>query len=387
MEIFTPNTDGVSRFRPIVRPYPAEILQLVPELLPEATMLAATSNALDAPFREQLERAATELCDAKGLVREIVDADRDLANATRQALLMQGVVQPMEWWRHGSDAIDIGAWALTLEVAANWGVNEISILDHERPNPEYTEEQQACVGQQTEGVLRKIFNQLTTGAKTHPGWNQFIKKFGRNRYGASEPQRMCLMQVALCEHNGRTSPQSVLCLYMLNPSTLKSLEAQWAIPATGAGTDAPRDFVNGFACGDLLDPDRGAMIVAYDQNAMQHMYEGGAFGQTFGGVGGGKGGNCTDYVVSLKPGCAAMPDATSQALFKPWDDILWLPTREEAWTKAFEAMGEHATAYAGRYEICLLPATIRNLAQQCANNDMYGGGGGPTLGSAPTSLP
>jgi len=80
MEIYKPNTIGVSRFRPIARPYPVEILQLIPELLPEATRLAATSDALGLPFRGQLERAATELCDAKGLVREIVDADRDLAN-------------------------------------------------------------------------------------------------------------------------------------------------------------------------------------------------------------------------------------------------------------------------------------------------------------------
>jgi hypothetical protein len=83
MEIHKPNTDGVSRFLPIARPYPAEILQLVPELLPEATALAETSDALGVPFREQLLKAATELCDAKGLAREIVDTDRDLANATR----------------------------------------------------------------------------------------------------------------------------------------------------------------------------------------------------------------------------------------------------------------------------------------------------------------
>ena len=122
MEIYKPNTNGVSRFRPIARPYPAEILQIVPELLPEAKTLDVTSDALGVPFREQLLKAATELCNAKGLARDIVDTDRDLANATRQALLMQGVVQPMEWWRHGSDSIDIGAWALTLEVAACWGV-------------------------------------------------------------------------------------------------------------------------------------------------------------------------------------------------------------------------------------------------------------------------
>ena len=387
MEIFKPNTAGLSRFRPIARPYPEFIRDLVPEFLPKAQELAKSLAPASDQFRQQLTMAARELCKAKGFDGfRVVDAQQDLVNATRQAMATNGQVPVMEWWRHGGGSIDIGAWALSLEVAAYWGVKSISVLDHTKPDLNATPEETDCEGRQTKGVFRKIFDELSTKAKTDPRWNQYIKVYKQNNHGAGRPQRMALTQVYLYEQNGRVAQQPVRCLFMINPMTLKSLEAQWNMPAGGISGGVPADFLSGFACGNLLDPERGGMITAYDQTSVASQQSGGAFGDSFGANKGGGGGQKTNYVAFIQPGQPLSDEVSSQS-FKQWDDLLWIPTRKEAWMKALDSMGEHAVAYAGRHEIPLLPATVRQMAQAYANEELQGGQtAGPNTGYGQPSV-
>ena len=385
LQVYRPNTDGVSRFRPIPRPYPSYILEMVPEFLPKATELAQSMPPAGDQYRQHLRAAALELCTQRGVHRVIVDADKDLANATRQAVIT-GAVPQMEWWRHGNGSTDIGAWALSLDIASFWGVKSMSIIDHERPDPNYTPEQKECAERETKGVFRKIFDELNTAAKADPRWNQYIKVFKQNQHGANRPQRMGILQVFLYEHNGKAAQQPVHVLFLVNPTTLKSLEATWNQPLTGPGTDPPEDFLNGFVCGDLLDPDRGCMITAYDQNAMQTQKSGGAFGSGAFGGGSGGGGNRTNYVATIQAG-QPLPHETSMQFFQQWDELLWIPTRTEAWMKALDSMGPHATAIAGRHEIPMLPSTIHDLALQYAQAESQGGLAPPVPSQVPGAPP
>ena len=355
----------------------------MPQLLPQAQELAKQSDPRTTEYRDQLRVLAKPITDTAGLDCLIVDSDKDLANCTRQTLAAGGEPAVMEWWRHGVGQTDIGAFALSLDVAAYFGMKSISILDHQRPNPNGTPEQQELEAKNPKGVFRTVFDELSAAAKIDPQWNAFIKVYKQNNQGAVRPSRLGLVQAFLYEQNGKTATQPVYCLFMFNAMTLKSLEAQWNMPQGGMGT-MPTDWLNGFQCGNLLDPMNGCMILAYDQNAMAS--QSGTFGQAFGQSAGGGGGNRTNYVAQLQPG-QPLPDATSIEYFRQWDSFLNIPTREEAWMHVFKCMGPHATAFAGRNEIALLPDTIRQMAAEFA----AGGATPPTpppvpMGSPPPQL-
>ena len=373
LETYRPKTDSVSKFRPIPRPYPQDILALVPELLPAAMELAKTESAFTDQYRTRLLALAKPIVQKHNLSKVIVDTDRDLANATRQAVFTSGAIPIMEWWRHGSGTTDIGSWALSLDLASYWGMKSISIIDHTRDDPNYTDEQRNTAKAQTQGVFKKVFEQLSAAAKNDPRWSQYVKVWKQNNQGAGNPSRMGFMQVYLYEQNGKATQQPLHCLFLLNPQTLKSLEGQWNMPAGGVGGQIPENFLSGFACGNMLDENHGCMVTAYDQATMQAQQSQGAFGGSFGS--GAKKESKTQYVATLTPE-QALQDAHSRTIFRQWDDMLWIPTRAEAWMKCMEAMGEHPTAYAGRHEICLLPETIRPLAKQFADMEQSGAASG-----------
>jgi hypothetical protein len=356
-----PLKEGFTRFRPLARPYPEDIRALVPAVLPQAMAALGgnPANIRTEQFTAQLKQlAVAELAKHPDIPQRVITEPwEDLVKATRQAIYMGGQVPEMEWWRHGHLKVDIGAWAFWFTIATFWGQKPIDVMDHCRDMPG------------RDGVFTKIFRQLENSPKVgHPGFVAFLKPaYPEKGFGVSRPQQVLWTPAFVFEHDKKVAPNGERCIVELQATAWKAAEAKWSWP-TSRGAP-PADFVSGYPCGNILDPVHGALFSAYNPDWAANASTGGSFTNVFAGGGGRKKtNNRAEYHVDIDsnvPGCQ-MPDAVSKQFFPQWDDIVYIPTRAEAWALALEATDPAVVAFAGRDEIDYLPATVRDLAHQWA---------------------
>ncbi len=386
---YKPEKQGTSLFRPLARPYPADVLSLIPQAAEEAKKIIAQG----APFKtEAFTSAFMVACQqlTAGIPRRIVcEPSVDLFHATLQAFAT-GTMPVFENWRHGNMPYDIGWFAVMVNVASYFGMDKkkISVLDHTSNHPEL----------EAVGVFQKTFDAINNAVKQgNVQWSQYLKVYGASNQGASRPKQTVLVQAMMFEHAGVQAPQGQpeYCTFHLNATSRQSLEKVWNEHRGGVMDKViPEDFVRGYKVGDILDPAAGSAWAVYNAKAVQQHQQPGAgmFSKPKGG--GGNRSSDIDYTVQLSPN-SPMPAQYSQHYFQQWDDVLWVPTREQAWELVLECMGVHVTAFAGKDEIHVLPESVRSLAQQYATapapvtnpNPHHGTGsphGLPSLGAPPS---
>jgi hypothetical protein len=363
-----PEQKAVFIARPIPRPFPRVIRELVARTFGEVQKIAESCKERPGAAEQPLRDLARRVCDDSNVRQVVVDGWRDLYAAYRQAIRQGGPNLRIEDWRHGKEPRDIGSWLLVLNVAEFYGLRKIDIIDACSDHPEIPL-----------GVFETGYRKIDAAVKAGDSrWNFYLQRgFGaqaENRQGVCRPKRLGFMQAFVYGFGGvdvrRTGQSPEYAVVKLKTQLVGNLEGQMNSPVR-PGDQLPEDFINGFRVGSLVS-EQSPMWYMYDQTFMSQQHQaGGSGGQgAFAGAGG-KGGRAAggkaNYVVDLSRApqdCITLSADVSETYFRDWDSLLYIPTREQAWEHFLDAMDEISCAFCGQDEIDLLPKSVRDRAAE-----------------------
>ena len=356
-----PNQKGITKFRPIPRPYPDYIVQNSKHFLIKAKEMqkkegGKQSVLMKSSFLTNLEDAIAEDSAINDLPSPFIgDRVVDMARFCRHALLI-GKMPKVELWRHSISSDDIGTWALVAYTVSYWGndKSKIQALDHQKPDPKIPGARDI-----EKGVFQTTYEAIKAGLDTGlTGLKNLMYEYGVNNHGVKYAERTCLIQGLVYEHNGKTPDKPVPSVIALKPSQVTALESVWNFMPSK--TD---DFISGFEVGNILDPETGPMLFVYDGNSMSGRSN---VDDVFSSPGRSKGGK-VQYVAKLS-GKVALSDAQAAKLFIEWNDLINVMDRRQAWEQVLRCIGPIGAAYAGAVagEIESLPKEIQAKARKYA---------------------
>ena len=278
---------------------------------------------------------------------EVIYCSRDGVSQFRPlpAFNPDGTAKPM---RTGGELMDLSDWIMSMPAAFYWGAKSVSFWD-------------VCSDQQEKypmGVAHKCAQEIELAVQS--GIAPQFKGLLEGRYRVSYPGQYCVVQCFLFAHQSKGLEQSWPCVFLIKPSAGEDLEE--ALQARISGQENAvvdgANYQSIFKSGKFLDPNEGLVWKIVPEEMQKKSRR----GTRPSPVNQGKKGFVR---FTLKFGDAyPVPDATAKQFVHPWERIINLPTRREAWSMVYKAIGGAATSYAGRDEIENLPGACQEMARQ-----------------------
>lgn len=256
-----------------------------------------------------------------------------------------------EPWRIGKGQRDIGNWIEVLPAGNFWGsATKISMID--------VQPDQAS--QWPTGVLRKCEIRLFENVKTKK-FPEFIEMMtGTTKDSKFTRVNDCaFVQALLYHHDGSDIMPPEFCVFVLRGSAVQYLECLLNLPLGGADAAAPTDLINGYACGNVTGLDTGKLWLVHGKEKELNEVE-----KMMAKLNGNKVADPIKLFVIDQTDVNPVDLGTVRKYVKPWNEIIHMPTRAEAWSMVSMALGKEATAFCGHDEIDNLPVDCRDRAHQ-----------------------